>query len=102
MNYIFGANTPRVLNLISLSLSKPMKHIERPHTLIEEDQQSRRASPFARVDRMFEQMREKLSEPPKFILCVLPERKNSDIYGIFYPENQFYLSFLDIYGLIFY
>lgn len=66
--------------LISCGRKKGI-HIERPHTLIEEDQQSRRASPFARVDRMFEQMREKLSEPPKFILCVLPERKNSDIYG---------------------
>ncbi|KAJ6343346.1 hypothetical protein OIU76_005149 [Salix suchowensis] len=56
-------------------------NIERPHTLIEEDQQSRRGSPFARVERMFELIREKLPGPPEFILCVLAERKNSDIYG---------------------
>ncbi|GAV71984.1 PAZ domain-containing protein/Piwi domain-containing protein/DUF1785 domain-containing protein [Cephalotus follicularis] len=56
-------------------------HIERPHTLIEEDPQSRRASPLVRVERMFEQIRAKLPGPPDFILCVLLERKNSDIYG---------------------
>ena len=58
-----------------------MKQIERPYTLIEEDPQSRRASPLARVERMFEQIRAKLPSEPQFILCVLPERKNSDIYG---------------------
>ncbi|XP_044465053.1 protein argonaute 16 isoform X3 [Mangifera indica] len=56
-------------------------HIERPFTLIEEDQQSRRTSPVVRVDKMFDQITAKLPEPPQLILCVLPERKNSDIYG---------------------
>lgn len=55
--------------------------IERPFTLIEEDLQSRRSGPVARVEKMFEQIKEKLPGPPEFILCVLPERKNSDIYG---------------------
>ncbi|KAG8640543.1 protein argonaute 16 isoform X1 [Manihot esculenta] len=55
--------------------------IERPYTLIEEDPQSRRGSPVSRVEKMFEQMIPKLPWEPKFILCVLPERKNSDIYG---------------------
>jgi hypothetical protein len=31
---------------------------------------------------MFELIREKLPGPPEFILCVLAERKNSDIYGM--------------------
>ncbi|KAA8526554.1 hypothetical protein F0562_008243 [Nyssa sinensis] len=56
-------------------------HIERPHTLIEEEQQNRRASPIVRVEKMFEQITAKLPGPPQFLLCVLPERKNSDIYG---------------------
>lgn len=56
--------------------------IERPFTLIEEDPQSRRGSPVARVEKMFEQIKEKLPGPPEFILCVLAERKNSDIYGM--------------------
>ncbi|XP_010657243.1 protein argonaute 16 [Vitis vinifera] len=55
--------------------------IERPHTLIEEDPQSRRASPVARVEKMFEIVRAKLPGPPEFLLCVLPEKKNSEIYG---------------------
>lgn len=59
-----------------------MKNIERPHTLLEEDQQTRRGSPLARVERMFELIREKLPGPPQFILCVLAERKNSDVYGM--------------------
>lgn len=57
------------------------QHIERPHTLIEEDQQYRRSGPVIRVDKMFELITAKLPGPPQFILCVLPERKNSDIYG---------------------
>ncbi|PSS12077.1 Protein argonaute like [Actinidia chinensis var. chinensis] len=56
-------------------------HIDRPHTLIEEDPQHRRSSPIVRVDRMFENILAKLPGPPQFLLCVLPERKNSEIYG---------------------
>ncbi|CAN6574208.1 unnamed protein product [Malus baccata var. baccata] len=55
--------------------------IERPFTLIEEDPQCRRLTPVARVDKMFEQILAKLPGEPQFILCVLPEKKNSDIYG---------------------
>ncbi|KAL8088025.1 hypothetical protein AgCh_037970 [Apium graveolens] len=55
--------------------------IERPFTLIEEEHQYRRANPLMRVDKMFEQIKVKLPGPPEFILCVLPEKKNSDIYG---------------------
>ncbi|XP_057488619.1 protein argonaute 16-like [Actinidia eriantha] len=56
-------------------------HIDRPHTLIEEDPQHRRSSPVVRVDRMFENILAKLPGPPQFLLCVLPERKTSEIYG---------------------
>lgn len=56
--------------------------IERPFTLIEEDPQCRRLTPVARVDKMFEQILAKLPGEPQFILCVLPEKKNSDIYGM--------------------
>ncbi|KAH7846364.1 hypothetical protein Vadar_013047 [Vaccinium darrowii] len=56
-------------------------HIERPLTLTEEDQQYRRSGPIARVEKMFELIKSKLPKEPQFILCVLPEKKNSDIYG---------------------
>ncbi|KAI9176883.1 hypothetical protein LWI28_008243 [Acer negundo] len=67
-------------DLINCGRNKGIE-IERPFTLIEEEPQSRRASPVARVERMAELMKSKLPGPPDFILCVLPERKNSDIYG---------------------
>ncbi|CAN0897082.1 Protein argonaute 16, partial [Linum grandiflorum] len=56
--------------------------IESPKFLIEESPRFRRSSPLARVDDMFKQVREKLpGTKPAFILCVLPQKKNSDIYG---------------------
>ena len=59
-----------------------MQNIERPYTLIEEEPQLRRSSPVARVEKMFERLTSKLTREPKLILCVLPERKNCDIYGM--------------------
>ncbi|XP_022771735.1 protein argonaute 16-like isoform X2 [Durio zibethinus] len=67
-------------DLISSARNKGIE-MERPHTLIEEDRQAAQASPAARVEAMFEQIIAKLPGPPDFILCVLPVRKNSDIYG---------------------
>lgn len=80
--------------LISLSF---LQLIERPFTLLEEEPQSRRQSPVIRVEKMFEQIQTKLPSPPDFILCVLPERKNSDIYGtvlvLFYSmASQLYIA----------
>ncbi|KAI3843557.1 hypothetical protein MKW98_011960, partial [Papaver atlanticum] len=54
-------------------------HMDPPHSLIEEDWQSKRLPPIARVEMMFEQIKIKLPGPPEFLLCVL-DRRNSDIY----------------------
>ncbi|KAF5203307.1 argonaute [Thalictrum thalictroides] len=62
-------------------------HIERPHSLIEEDPQCRRYSPVVRVEKMFELLRDKLPSEPEFLLCVLPERKNCDLYGPWKKKN---------------
>ncbi|GMI73300.1 ARGONAUTE 6 [Hibiscus trionum] len=68
-------------DLISCARNKGIE-MERPHTLIEEGRfPAATASPAARVEAMFEQIIAKLPGPPDFILCVLPVRKNSDIYG---------------------
>ncbi|KAF7826276.1 protein argonaute 16 isoform X1 [Senna tora] len=66
--------------LIKCGMKKGI-HIERPYTLIEEDSHLRRSSPVARVEKMFELLYAKLQKEPTLILCVLPERKNCDIYG---------------------
>ncbi|KAI3969697.1 hypothetical protein MKX01_020258 [Papaver californicum] len=36
---------------------------------------------IARVEMMFEQIKQKLPGPPEFLLCALAKRKNSDVYG---------------------
>lgn len=41
----------------------------------------RKSNPVARVEKMFDLLTSKLTKEPKLILCVLPERKNCDIYG---------------------
>ncbi|GJW58575.1 argonaute 4A-like protein, partial [Tanacetum coccineum] len=51
------------------------------NSIIEESPQFRRNTPLVRVEKMFEAIRQALPGPPEFILCILPERKNSDIYG---------------------
>nr|XP_010943243.1 protein argonaute 16 [Elaeis guineensis]XP_029116515.1 protein argonaute 16 [Elaeis guineensis] len=61
--------------------------INRPFTLIEEDRQWIRSGPMVRVERMIEQIKARLPGPPEFLLCVLPERKNSDIYGPWKRKN---------------
>lgn len=42
----------------------------------------RKSNPAARVEKMFSLLSSKLNGPPELILCVLPDRKNCDIYGI--------------------
>ncbi|KAL5722545.1 Protein argonaute 4B [Ranunculus cassubicifolius] len=56
-------------------------YVEDPFVVIEENPQARRAPPLARVEQMFEQIKTKLPQIPLFLLCLLPERKTSTIYG---------------------
>lgn len=37
---------------------------------------------------MLEAVKSKLPSPPQFLLCILPERKNSDLYGCCLRANQ--------------
>ena len=51
--------------------------------MIDEEHQSRGHSPSERVDKMLELIGKKFGRSdPEFILCILAERKNSDIYGM--------------------
>lgn len=52
-----------------------------PLNVFEENPQFRRAPAPVRVDRMFEQMKQKFEKRPCFLLCLLPDRKDSDLYG---------------------
>ncbi|KAJ8766806.1 hypothetical protein K2173_008360 [Erythroxylum novogranatense] len=61
--------------------------IEDPFDVFEENPQFRRATAVVRVEKMFDMIQEKLPGAPKFLLCLLPERKNSDIYGPWKKKN---------------
>ncbi|CAL9129110.1 unnamed protein product, partial [Musa textilis] len=61
--------------------------IERPFTFFEEDREWVRSGPVVRVEKMFEKIKANLPDRPEFLLCVLPERKNSDIYGPWKKKN---------------
>ncbi|GER40704.1 argonaute family protein [Striga asiatica] len=62
-------------------------NVEAPFDVFEENNQHRRAPPVIRVEKMFELVQSKLPGPPKFLLCLLPERKNCDIYGPWKRKN---------------
>jgi eukaryotic translation initiation factor 2C len=56
--------------------------ISDPVDVVEENGQFRRAPPLVRVEKMFEQIQKAFpNAPPRFLVCLLPDRKNSDIYG---------------------
>lgn len=57
------------------------QEIDAPFDVFEENPQFRRAPPMVRVEKMFEDIQSKLPGAPQFLLCLLPERKNCDIYG---------------------
>lgn len=48
---------------------------------LEEDREWMRSDPIVRVEKMFKKIEAKFTGPPRFILCVLPEKKTCDIYG---------------------
>ncbi|XP_049404367.1 protein argonaute 4A-like [Solanum stenotomum] len=62
-------------------INPPFQHI------FEENQQYRRNPAPVRVEKMLEELKSKLPAPPQFLLCILPERKNSDLYGPWKKRN---------------
>lgn len=62
-------------------------YINIPFEVFEESNQFRREAAPIRVEKMFEIIKQKLPGPPQFLLCILPERKNSDIYGPWKRKN---------------
>ncbi|TXG73404.1 hypothetical protein EZV62_001983 [Acer yangbiense] len=62
-------------------------HIDEPFDVFEESPQFRRAPPVVRVEKLFAEVQSKLPGAPQFLLCVLPERKNCDLYGPWKKKN---------------
>ncbi|XVF05656.1 hypothetical protein REPUB_Repub05bG0191400 [Reevesia pubescens] len=61
--------------------------IDPPFDVFQEMNQNRRLSPVVRVEKMFEDIQSKLPGAPQFLLCLLPDRKNSDLYGPWKRKN---------------
>ncbi|KAL0904600.1 hypothetical protein M5K25_026728 [Dendrobium thyrsiflorum] len=61
--------------------------INRPFTIIEENHQYVRMEPTVRVEKMFEEVIKRFPCPPQLLLCVLPEKKNSALYGPWKKKN---------------
>ncbi|VAH60239.1 unnamed protein product [Triticum turgidum subsp. durum] len=80
VNFSARCNTMNLVNdLIKCGGMKGIT-VEKPHIVIEENGSMRRAPAPKRVEDMFEQVKSKLPGAPKFLLCILAERKNSDVY----------------------
>ncbi|KAI4305845.1 hypothetical protein L6164_029185 [Bauhinia variegata] len=75
-----------VLDLIRIADMKGIS-IDKPFDVFEENPQFRRAPPLVRVEKMFEEIQSKLPGAPQFLLCLLPDRKNCDIYGPWKKKN---------------
>ncbi|CAI9114673.1 OLC1v1015447C1 [Oldenlandia corymbosa var. corymbosa] len=57
-------------------------HLSGSFPTFQENPRHRHSPPHVRVQHMFQEMEQKLPrDPPQFLLCILPERKNCDIYG---------------------
>ena len=71
----------------SITISVPhiifLQQMDEPFEVFEERPFMRRAPVSRRVDDMFEQIKSKLPGAPRFLLCLLPERKNCEVYGWF-------------------
>jgi eukaryotic translation initiation factor 2C len=60
-----------------------LQEINREDAVIEENPGMKRAPARNRVDDMLDQIKRRFPDHrPTFLLCVLPERKNCDIYGL--------------------
>ncbi|QCE01526.1 protein argonaute 4-like [Vigna unguiculata] len=61
--------------------------IEQPFDVFEEDFRNKRSPPLVRVEKMLEFVQSKLPGAPQFLLCLLPDRKNSELYGPWKKRN---------------
>ncbi|XP_015946716.1 protein argonaute 4A-like [Arachis duranensis] len=81
VNFSARCDTRFLCNTIKKCAEMKGIYINPPYQVFEEDGRSRRDPAPLRVERMYQLVKSKLPGPPQLLLCILPERKNSDIYG---------------------
>lgn len=60
---------------------------------VDENPQDKRRNPVERVEIILNQLKSRFPKRPEFLLCILPERKTSDLYG---PWKKKFLSDLGV------
>ncbi|KAL8028725.1 hypothetical protein ABFS82_14G176300 [Erythranthe guttata] len=61
--------------------------ISPPFDCFEESPNNRRSPAVVRVEQMMELIKSRLPGPPQLLLCILPEKKNCDLYGPWKKKN---------------
>ncbi|KAL8542091.1 hypothetical protein ACS0TY_003087 [Phlomoides rotata] len=87
VNFSNNCNMKKICDDLVRCGSRKGISIKDPYRIFSENVQSRRNPAPIRVDQMIEQLKAGLPGAPVFILCVLPERKNSDLYGPWKRKN---------------
>ncbi|CAH2060775.1 unnamed protein product [Thlaspi arvense] len=87
VNFSARCNVRQIVDdLTRIGASKGIE-IAAPFTVFEENRRFCNAPPLIRVEQMFEEIQSKLPGAPQFILCLLPQKKNCDIYGPWKKKN---------------
>ncbi|CAL4902476.1 unnamed protein product [Urochloa decumbens] len=81
VNFSARCNVGNLIRDLMRNASAKGIQMAEPFEVFEENPSMRRAAVSRRVDDMFEQIKSKLPGAPKFLLCLLPERKNCEVYG---------------------
>ncbi|CAL5096638.1 unnamed protein product [Urochloa decumbens] len=81
VNFSARCNVGNLIRDLMRNASAKGIQMTEPFEVFEENPSMRRAAVSRRVDDMFEQIKSKLPGAPKFLLCLLPERKNCEVYG---------------------
>ncbi|CAN6331685.1 unnamed protein product [Urochloa humidicola] len=78
VNFSARCNVQKLIHDLMRNASAKGIQMHEPSEVFEENPSMRCAAVSRRVDDMFEQIK---SKPLKFLLCLLPERKNCEVYG---------------------
>ncbi|TKY49812.1 argonaute 4A [Spatholobus suberectus] len=88
VNFSSGCDTRLLIQLIKkCAADKGMDMNNLFERVIEEDSRFRRDPAHVRVEKMYAKLKATLTDKPQFLLCILPEKKNSDIYGPWKRRN---------------
>ncbi|XP_020224237.1 protein argonaute 4B [Cajanus cajan] len=82
VNFSSGYDTYHLKEFIKKNAREKGMDIKAPYKIIFEEKSDFRHIPAeVRVEKMYANVMGSMPERPQFLLCILPERKNSDLYG---------------------